>query len=189
MIVAISGALLVVATFVDAALTVLHPTRRGPLSWAAERAAFAVIRRMSVTLARPKMLTAAGPAAILAAVATWVLLGWLGFALMYLPFLDDLYYTSSVTYGVRDLADALYFSGTALTTVGFGDIVADRTSLRLVSILEAAFGFGVFTARSPTSSRCIRWWRPFGRPRGRSRAKPTTRLGPRRSPCSEDRRT
>ncbi|MEA2405296.1 MAG: hypothetical protein QOE08_1943, partial [Thermoleophilaceae bacterium] len=39
-----------------------------------------------------------------------------------------------------------YTSGTALSTVGFGDIVASTDVLRLVSVIEAGAGLGVFTA-------------------------------------------
>ncbi|HEX2162550.1 MAG TPA: amidohydrolase family protein [Thermoanaerobaculia bacterium] len=41
--------------------------------------------------------------------------------------------------------EALYLSGTALTTVGFGDIVPATGALRLVTVAEAATGFAVIT--------------------------------------------
>lgn len=42
--------------------------------------------------------------------------------------------------------EALYVSGTSLTTVGFGDVVASTDALRLVTVLNSACGLGAFTA-------------------------------------------
>ena len=62
----------------------------------------------------------------------WVVGLWLGFALVY---------ASEFSFG-----DALYKSGEALTTAGFGDLGFDPEWLRYVAVLEAAGGFGAFTA-------------------------------------------
>ncbi|CAN5558208.1 hypothetical protein BH20ACT18_BH20ACT18_05860 [soil metagenome] len=56
----------------------------------------------------------------------------LGFALVYLPF--------------EAAYDALYISGQSLTTVGFGDIVAQADALRAISAFESGAGLGAFTA-------------------------------------------
>ncbi|MDP8967590.1 MAG: potassium channel family protein, partial [Actinomycetota bacterium] len=42
--------------------------------------------------------------------------------------------------------EALYLSSVALTTVGFGDVVAGNDALRLVTTFESASGFGAITA-------------------------------------------
>ncbi len=42
--------------------------------------------------------------------------------------------------------DALYLSGVAVTTVGFGDVVAQTDPLRLVTIMEAVSGLALATA-------------------------------------------
>jgi hypothetical protein len=57
---------------------------------------------------------------MLAQFVAWVLALWVGFALVYLPSVDQLAYAPSVRFGERDLAEALYVSATAPTTVGFG---------------------------------------------------------------------
>ena len=45
---------------------------------------------------------------------------------------------------ISNYADALYFSVTALTTTGFGDITLPGTSGRLISVLIMIFGVTLF---------------------------------------------
>jgi len=45
---------------------------------------------------------------------------------------------------IRNYADALYFTVTALTTTGFGDITLQGTTGRLLSVLIMLFGVGLF---------------------------------------------
>jgi hypothetical protein len=42
-----------------------------------------------------------------------------------------------------NLFDAMYFAGTAVTTLGFGEIIAEGTASRLVALVGAATGLGV----------------------------------------------
>ncbi|MFN3348194.1 potassium channel family protein [Pseudorhodoplanes sp.] len=46
--------------------------------------------------------------------------------------------------GIKNYADALYFTVTALTTTGFGDITLEGTSGRLISVLIMIFGVTLF---------------------------------------------
>ncbi len=46
--------------------------------------------------------------------------------------------------GINNYLDALYFTVTALTTTGFGDIVLEGTSGRLLSVVILVFGVGLF---------------------------------------------
>lgn len=69
-----------------------------------------------------------------------------GFALIYLPFVDELSCAPNVPFGEKGVVEALYISGVPLTTVGFGDVVATRDALRLVTVLEAASGLLSITA-------------------------------------------
>ncbi len=69
----------------------------------------------------------------------------LGFALVYLPFVERLAY-SAPGFGSRGITEALYLSAVTLTTVGFGDVVAPTDALRLVTVLESASGLAAFTA-------------------------------------------
>lgn len=45
---------------------------------------------------------------------------------------------------ISNYADALYFTVTALTTTGFGDIVLDGTTGRMISVLIMIFGVSLF---------------------------------------------
>ena len=116
----------------DIALTVLHPAARGPLSYRANRWTWGVVRRVSFRFGGRRLLSYAGPLAMGVNVVGWVTGLWLGFALIYL--------TAESLYG------ALYVSGEALTTVGFGDQVAGTRVLRMIASVEAGAGLGAFTA-------------------------------------------
>lgn len=70
----------------------------------------------------------------------------MAFALIYLPFIDSFSYDRATPFGTHGLIEALYVSGTAITTVGFGDVVPATDVLRMAIILESASGFGAFTA-------------------------------------------
>jgi hypothetical protein len=125
----VTGALVVAAVGWDIALTLLHPAARGPLGDRVNRAAWGLIRATSRT---HRTLSYAGPLAIAANMLMWVVGLWLGFALVYSSEFD--------------LGDALYKSGEALTTVGFGDVGFEPEWLRYVAVIEAAGGLGAFTA-------------------------------------------
>jgi len=124
-----AGALVVATVGWDIALTLLHPAARGPLSYRANRWAWRLVRGLSRSR---RTLSYAGPLAIAANMLLWVVGLWLGFALVY---------ASGVSLG-----DAIYKSGEALTTVGFGDVEFDPEWLRYVAVVEAAGGLGAFTA-------------------------------------------
>jgi hypothetical protein len=140
------GVVLIVVAAVDGVLTTVHPTRRGPLSAAAARGAWVASHALSRAAGRPGLVGAAGPLAVLSVFTTWIVLFWVGYALVYLAYVDSLSYSPSGSYGARDFWDALYVSGMSLTTAGFGDVVGGTDALRLVTVAEAATGFGVITA-------------------------------------------
>ena len=124
-----AGALVVACVGWDIALTLLHPAARGPLGDRVNRAAWRLVRATSRT---HRTLSYAGPLAIAANMLMWVVGLWFGFALVYASELD--------------LGDAVYKSGEALTTVGFGDVGFEPEWLRYVAVIEAAGGLGAFTA-------------------------------------------
>ncbi len=138
------GAALFLLVAGDIVLTILHPSARGPLSYLANRLSWVVVRNLFPRLGLGR-LTAAGPLAMLVNVLAWVGILWLGFALIYLPFVERLVYNAP-GYGDKGIPEALYLSAIALTTVGFGDVVAHTDALRLVTVLESASGLAAFTA-------------------------------------------
>lgn len=127
-------------------LTLLHPTGRGPISYAANRATWSIARGVAIRVLDGRGLSYAGPLAVVTNVFGWVLGMWLGYALVYLPFVEGFSYDPTTPFEGRGFAEALYLSGAALTTVGFGDVVAGGNLLRLVTVAQAATGFGVLSA-------------------------------------------
>jgi hypothetical protein len=71
-----------------------------------------------------------------------------GFALIYSSFYPDHFRTSAgaVPPSSPGFASALYFSFETLVTLGYGDIVPNSTSMRLLAVSEALIGFGLLTA-------------------------------------------
>ena len=124
-----AGAVVVIAIGWDIALTLLHPGARGPISYACNRSAWSAIKAVS---RGPRMLSFAGPGAIYANMLAWVLGLWLGHALIFASGMS--------------VADSIYTSGEALTTVGFGKTNFEPEWLRYVAVAEAAGGLGTFTA-------------------------------------------
>ena len=139
------GAALFLLVAWDIVLTILHPSARGPLSYLTNRLSWVVVRGVLTGLGQRRHITAAGPLAMLANVLVWVGALWLGFALVYLPFVATLAYDAPGI-GSKGIPEALYLSAVALTTVGFGDVVAPTDALRFVTVLEAASGLAAFTA-------------------------------------------
>lgn len=129
----------------DTAVTVLHPARRGPLSYAISRSTWLVVRTLSRRLDAMRLLTFAGPAAMAGGFFGWVGGLWLGFALVYLPFIGRFSYSETVPFGSKGIAEALDVSGVSLSTVGFGDVVASSDTLRLVTVAESASGLAAIT--------------------------------------------
>lgn len=142
----LGGAALIAATATDLLLTVLHPTRSGPLSQAAIRATWRVSLAAAARLRREAIVGYVAPVMMLAQLVSWILGLWLGFALVFAGYLDQLGYAPPGETSARGLPAALYLSGASLTTVGFGDLVAQTDALRLLTVAEAASGLAVFGA-------------------------------------------
>ncbi len=145
LITVVAGVALVSLVTWDIMLTLLHPSARGLLSHAANRTTWRAARGVSLRL-RGRGLNYAGPFAVVINVLAWVLGLWLGYALIYLPFVQSFSYDPSTPFPAKGFVEALYLSGSAITTVGFGDVVTTGGVLRLVAITEAASGFGVLSA-------------------------------------------
>jgi voltage-gated potassium channel Kch len=140
------GVAIVAVVFVDVLLTTLHPSRPGPFSAGIRRLTWRILSHLSHGQRHAGILGWSGPVIVASNILAWIGGLWLGYALIYLPSVDTLAYAPSVAFGHRGLLEALYLSAVALTTVGFGDVVASTDALRLVTTLEAASGFGVITA-------------------------------------------
>lgn len=95
---------------------------------------------------RGRATSIAAPLAMAAVIGAWAALAVLGWALLYVPHLPEgfVYETGVPQHG--DFLEALYVSMVALSTVGFGEVVAAHPLLRLVSAAQAVTGFGLLTA-------------------------------------------
>lgn len=84
--------------------------------------------------ARPTLLSMFGPLSLLVLFALWAALLVVGFALIHDAF------------GLKHdgLLDALYFSGTTFTTLGYGDLTPATGAGRALAVVEAGTGFGFF---------------------------------------------
>lgn len=140
------GSLMTVLVAVDIMITLLHPTARGPVSYVANRATWSATKTVSRLLLRGRGVSYAGPLAVVTNVLAWVALFWLGFALVYLPFIGSFSYDPATPFDGHGFAEAVYVSGAALTTLGFGDVVPTSMVMRLAIIAEAASGFAVISA-------------------------------------------
>ncbi len=130
----------------DIVLTLLHPMARGPISYMANRATWRAARWASLHVLGGRGLSHAGPLAVVTNVLAWVIGMWMGYALVYLPSVEAFSYDPTTPFAQKGAMEALYVSGAALTTVGFGDVVATGELLRLFTVAEAATGFGVLSA-------------------------------------------
>ena len=140
------GVVFIVLVAVDIMVTLLHPTARGTLSYAANRMTWSATKWVSKRLLRGRGLSYAGPLAVVTNFLAWVFLFWIGFALVYLPFIDSFAYDPTTPFKAHGFAEAVYVSGAALTTLGFGDVVPTSMPLRLTIIAEAASGFAALSA-------------------------------------------
>jgi hypothetical protein len=122
--------------------TLFHPEGRAAVGRFTSRAVWLTMRRLGG--GRPRLLTLAGPFALIAVIATWALLLILGWSLVYLPHVDGFRINRAAEGG--DLVDAVNISLVSLTTLGFGDAVPEAVWLRIVTPLEALLGFGLLSA-------------------------------------------
>lgn len=137
------GAAIVAVALRDVFLTLWVPSGPGPVQWRMSWLWWRLAHR------RPRLLApVVGGWTVAATIVIWGLLLTIGWALVYLPHMDDSFlFASGLEPGNRsDLVDSLYFSMVTITTVGFGDIVATDAWLRLLVPLEGLMGFALLSA-------------------------------------------
>lgn len=123
--------------------TLLHPSGVGGLTPALFRAARRLGHRGG-----GRLLDLVAPSSIVASIVMWSVMLVVGWALVYWPHLPEQFQTMegvpARTQG--SVLDAVYVSGVTLTTLGYGDVVADETPLRLLLVAEALIGFALLSA-------------------------------------------
>ena len=101
-------------------------------SWMLWRAAVLKVRSAEK---REQLLAIYAPMSLLTLLLLWLTRLVFAWSLVYLPFSADLD-------GANGYGGVFYFSGTSLLTLGFGDITATSTVLRVSTLLEAVTGLG-----------------------------------------------
>lgn len=134
----ILGAAIVVLTLREVYRDLFHPTATGSLSDFIAKSTFSLFRHI------PKLLSDAGPIAIVLVIFIWVMAVCLGFALIY----DGVPAQFFAVHGGSRAGfwAMLYFSLEVVTTLGLGDFAALPIWLRLLATFEALVGFAVLTA-------------------------------------------
>lgn len=97
-----------------------------------------VALRSSTVRRREAMLGSFGPMAVLIALVTWVVLLIVGYGLMF----DGMRH--QIQPAPPDFGSSLYFAGTSLLTIGYGDFAATSGVARVVALAAGATGLGMF---------------------------------------------
>ncbi len=93
-------------------------------------------QRRSTSVDREKILGSYAPAIVLLLLVTWMLVMVIGFSLALFALRDGISPTP-------DFGSALYFAGTSVLTIGFGDITATHGLARGVSVIAGGLGLGI----------------------------------------------
>ncbi len=140
------GAILVTVSQVDLYFTVLQYQGHGLASRWMHRGLWAAATAIAGFLPgrqRPRLLAMLGPMMVLMSLALWISLAIVGFAFIYFPHFATNF---SLKPGVEaSLLDAIYASGVALSTVGFGDVTPVAPVFQLLTIVESLLGFSILT--------------------------------------------
>ena len=128
----------------DVYATILHSrARAGPIGQNLNRRIWWLTRKVAFRCSRPwrhAILNAVGPLLLPAFVITLIFCLMLGYALIYWPRMPASF---NVDARARSpvWVEAFYFSGTTLTTLGYGDIVPRTPAMRLTALSEVSAGF------------------------------------------------
>lgn len=143
--VATAGLALMLLAMGDLFLTALHPDVDGPLARNTQRAVWRLLvagdRRRNQ---RRRLMALAGPTMMALTFVMWVAALVLGFALVAWPFLGDIFQSEPVL-GNLGFLDALYYSGTTVSTLGFGDITPITRPMQLLTVTASLSGFSMLT--------------------------------------------
>lgn len=142
---ALGLALLGLAAF-DIWATVLHPGLESPLSNRFHRAGWRFISGVARRVPfGARLQEAALPLLVAGLISLWIMLMFLGFAALYVPWLDVSGAFNIASGAIRHWSDALYLSGTALSTLGFGDITPEAWPVRTLAVLEGMSGMATIS--------------------------------------------
>jgi hypothetical protein len=143
-----AGVALILAGILDVFFTVLHYDGFGFISIRLYRRLFDVARLVTRPLPRRHRalgLSMAAPLMVPVTITVWIFLVSLGYALIYLHGMLNGDFSLAVGRLEPSLGDAFYFSGTAISTLGLGDITPIGGPYQALAVSEALIGFGILT--------------------------------------------
>lgn len=144
----IAGICLLLLVVYDVYSTILHSSARfGPIGEQLNRVIWRLAAAIGFRVSRPRrhrLLNSIGPILLPLLIFVYILLLITGFALLYYPRMPEQFLIAG---GARSSTwtESFYFSGTTLTTVGFGDIVPRSNQVRFISLIESAFGLALIS--------------------------------------------
>lgn len=144
----VAGIALIFIGIADVFVTVLHYDGFGLLSSHLYNSLFNAFRFATRPLPRKYralILSFAAPLMVPATITVWILVVSFGYALVYYDSIDTKSFYFSSPGLEPTFLEALYLSGTAISTVGFGDVTPQSTLYQLITISEALIGFGILT--------------------------------------------
>src|ERR687894_296030 len=143
-----AGVSLILTGIVDVFFTVLHPDGLGFLSSRLYKGLFASMRLLTRPLP-PKFralgLSTAAPLMIPVSITVWIALVLTGYAFVYYVGMSSQSFNFSSPGLEPSLGEALYVSGTAISTLGFGDVTPADGLYQTLTVSEALIGFGILT--------------------------------------------
>lgn len=145
--IAAAGAALVFLAVRDVLLALAHLDRNGPIGAAVQHVVWRGARALGERWPgrRRELCAAAGPLMLVVTIGTWAACYMVGFALVVWPHLPGGFVHMQGGPMAGTFSEALYFSGTAGTTLGFGDIAPTNGFTRLLAVGEALLGLAMLT--------------------------------------------
>jgi hypothetical protein len=143
------GAVLLMLVAYDVYATILHARgRSGPIGETLNRLLWRLARSLAFRfsrLHRHKLLNIIGPLLLPSLIVVYILMLLTGFALIYYPRVPAQFTVQTTVANTPGWSEALYFSGTTLTTLGYGDIAPHSALMRSVALLESACGLALIS--------------------------------------------
>src|SRR5918994_4591972 len=141
-----AGISLILTGITDVFFTVLHPDGFGFLSSRLYNGLFTSMRLLTRPLP-PKFralgLSTAAPLMIPVSITVWIALVLTGYAFVYYVGMSSQSFNFSSPGLEPSLGEALYVSGTAISTLGFGDVTPADGLYHTLAFSEALIGFGI----------------------------------------------
>lgn len=138
------GTLLIGLALHDIWHTLLRPVNSGHLSRLLMRCGW---KLLSTTLPNRLALTSAGPLLYIATILSWVTLLVFGWDLVYWPHMPESFlYSDARLLDNPAFAESLRLSIVTLSTLGFGDVTAETTWLRILVPVQSLLGFALLSS-------------------------------------------